>query len=271
MSSPFNCRLYIDWLSAMRRIARFSSSRRAAASPPGGILLVALTGLLLAACTNSPSLSSPEASPAQASAQSCPRPALDDAAALTALESDIGPISLSGTLVNRFAAAHRSMEAAAGAGSITTASCEAENVLFLLVGPYGRNAPPGALTPGILPADRDPLSDPGVAMTAMMIMSDAPAAEAIGSGILGDMARWSRPTAGWTEIDAAVTDGSVATLDSQTMQAIGWALLVQRSASVDEAHRYARSGIAATSTALQSARQALDVSCVTFPEARCRR
>jgi hypothetical protein len=231
--------------------------------------MLALSGLLLSACQKAPSLPS-EAPTAQASAQACARPALDDAAALTALESDIGPISLSGTLVNRFAAANRAMEAAAGAGSLATATCAAENVLFLLAGRSGRNAPPDALTPGILPADRDTLTDPGVAMSAMMIMPDPPAAEAIGNGILGDSGRWNTPSAGWSEIDAAVASGTVAQIDSQTMQAIAWALLVQRSANLDEARAHARAGLPATTTALQAARQALAISCVRFPEALCR-
>jgi hypothetical protein len=231
-------------------------------------LLLALTGLLLVACNRTPAL--PAEAPTAQAAQSCVRPALDDAAALTALESTIGPISLSGVLVNRLAAANRTMESAASADSLMAATCAADSILYLLTGPAGRHAPQDALMPGILPADRDPLSDPGVAISAMSIMEDPPAVEAIRTGIVGDMARWNTPTASWNEIDAAVGNGTVAQIDSPTMQAIGWALLVQRSASLDEARGHARAGTAATTTALQAARQALAVSCVRFPEALCR-
>jgi hypothetical protein len=232
-------------------------------------LTLALSGVLLAACATAPTLTS-EAPTVQAAAQGCERPPLDDAAALIALESGLAPISLSGALVNRFAAANREMEAAASAANLAAASCAAENVLFVLAGRFGRHAPPDAISPGILPADRDPLSDPGVAISAMMIVPDPPAAEAIGTGIVGKRERWSKPTDGWGELDAAVASGTVADLDSKTMQAIGWALLVQRASNLDEARGHARAGVAATSTALQAARQALAISCATFPEALCR-
>ncbi len=221
---------------------------------------------LLASCTGR---SAPSPSPAEASSQACIRPALDDPEALVARQSAIGQVLVPGTLVNRFAAATRAFEAAANAPDVATARCAAENVLYVLSGRLGRYGPADALTPGILPPDRDPLSDPGLAISAMAIMPDPSTVDAIGTGIVGDGARWSTPTAAWNELDAAVANGTVANLDSPTMQAIGWALLTQRAASLDDARNYARSGLAVASQALQTAREVLAAGCAAFPEAEC--
>lgn len=226
-------------------------------------------GLLLVACARAPSM--PGSSPSvQAAVQVCQRPALDDTAALRAQQSDIGAVHLSGTLVNRLAAAHREMEAAAAAGDLAAATCAAENVLYVLVGRQGRNAPADALAPGILPADRDPLTDAGLALAAMAMMPEPSGVEAITQGILGDVGRWSAPTAAWSEIETSVENRTVGDLDSKAMQAVGWAMLIRRASSPEEARRYARAGASATSAALEAARTALAISCEAFPEAQCR-
>jgi hypothetical protein len=236
-----------------------------------GIALLALSGMVVAACTGAPQRPA-DTRPAQAQTQTqaCARPALDDPTASAATEVSIGQIAISGTLINRFVAANRAMQAAANADDLATATCNAEGVLYVLVGRFGRNAPPDALTPGMLPADRDPLTDPGLGMAALMIMSEKSAADAIATDILGDDARWRTPTAGWNELDAAVESGTVAEIDSRTMQAIGYARLAQRATSLDEARAHARAGLAATSTALDAARKVLAINCAAMPEVECR-
>jgi hypothetical protein len=162
------------------------------------------------------------------------------------------------------------MEAAAEAKDQPAASCAAENVLYLLAGRFGRNAPPDALAPGILPADRETISDPGVAISAMSIMTDQAAVELITSGILGDPGRWmTSPASAWSDLEAAVVSGRLPELDSQTMQAIGYAMLIQRSQNLDDAKRNARSGREAVRKAAEAARQVLAINCESHPEAYC--
>ncbi len=235
-------------------------------------MALALAPLLIASCTGpaNPQPLPPAQASEQGSEQGCIRPILDDPAALVALQSGIGQVSVPGTLVNRFAAATRAFQAAADAPDVATARCAAENVLYVLSGRFGRYGPPDALAPGILPADRDPLSDPGLAITAMTIMPDPATVDALGTGIVGSGARWSTPTAAWNELDAAVADGTVAELDSPAMQAIGWALRTQRATTLEGARNHARSGLDVTSKALQTAREVLAAGCTAFPEAECR-
>jgi hypothetical protein len=106
-------------------------------------------------------------------------------------------------------------------------------------------------------------------MSAMTVWSESEAVEAISRDILGSSTRWRTPSAGWNELDEAVASGTVAEVDSRTMQAIGWALLVQRATTLDEARTHARAGLAATKTALDAARQVLRVTCATTEGATC--
>ncbi len=235
-----------------------------------GLIALALTPLFLISCNIRQQVSVPDASPAQTSEPGCARPILDDPAAVVALQSNIGQVSVPGSMVNRFVAATRAMQAAADARDTATVQCGAENVLYVLSGRFGRYGPADALTPGILPADRDPLSDPGLAITAMTILPDQTAIEAIGTGIVGSINRWSTPTAGWNELDAAIADGTIAALDSPTMQVIGYALLIQRAGALDEARDAARAGLAVARTTLQTTRDVLASGCASFPEAECR-
>jgi hypothetical protein len=204
------------------------------------------------------------------SGHTCPRPAIEDREAVLAQDRGVLQVALSGNMRGRFVAAEKAMEAAAEAKDQPAASCAAENVLYLLVGRFGRNAPPDALAPGILPADRETISDPGVAISAMSIMQDQAAVELIASGILGDPARWTTsPALAWSDLEAAVVSGRLPDLDSQAMQAIGYAMLIQRSQNLDDAKRNARSGLEAIRKAAEVARQVLAINCESYPEAYC--
>jgi hypothetical protein len=234
-----------------------------------------VTALLVTSCNRqqAPALNPspiPDSSLTQTAGQSCARPILDDPAASAATDVTYGQISVPGVMVNRFAAAARAMQAAADARDMDTARCGADNILYVLVGRGSRHAPADALSPGILPLDRDPLSDPGLAMTAMSIIGDQAAVDTIATGLVGNQARWTMPTTGWNELDAAVANGSVATLDSPAMQVIGYALLIQGATTLDEARSHGRAGLPVVLTALQTSRDVLSAGCRSVPEAVCR-
>jgi len=198
----------------------------------------------------------------------CPRPEIDDPEATAAAARGVPQVILSGVLLGRFAAAEKSMQVAAEAKDQPTANCAAENVMYLLVGRFGRNAPPDALAPGILPADRATLSDPGVAISAMSIMPDQEAVDLIADGILGDAARWTTsPALAWSDLEAAVVSGRSSDLDSQAMQTIGWAMAVQRAPSLDEAKRNARSGLEAVRKGVEVGRKVLAINCASYTDA----
>jgi hypothetical protein len=204
------------------------------------------------------------------SGHTCPRPGIEDSEAVMAVERGVPQVMLSGVMLGRFAAAEKAMQAAAEANDQPTANCAAENVMYLLVGRFGRNAPPDALAPGILPADRETISDPGVAISAMSIMPDQPAVDLIAAEILGDPARWTTsPALAWSDLEAAVVSGRLSQLDGQAMQAIGYAMLIQRSSNLDEAKRNARTGVAVIRKAAEVSRHVLAINCASYPEAYC--
>jgi len=180
-------------------------------------------------------------------------------------------VSLIYVVQDRFEAARLAMQVVRDAPTINVAQCGAKVTLDVLVGPSGRHTSSTAFSPGMLPADRPQLTDPGIALAIYDTSRNDRVKSEISKGPLGDPGKWREPQKRWDELDAAVARGNsgVSALDSSLLRLVGWALLVQKASDVGAANAIGASGVTDAQAGVDATRAALDALCANAQDARC--
>lgn len=237
--------------------------------PLAGLLLLCLGAALPSACGGA----TPTPSPRPAAGAHDLAPAASPTPRVSAAwRTDSWPLLPTlAVLVQRLERADQALAAVREAADLEEAHAAARWALDLLVGPGGRHAGPFTLSPGVLPADGEAVSDPGLALAAYDAASDPAVREAIERVLLGDVDRWRQPARRWDEMDAAIAawtprDNSVASLDGHLPRVVCWTALILDAPSLARAQEYASHGALHLDLSLQAARQALAAAAASPPQ-----
>jgi hypothetical protein len=215
------------------------------------------------------------AAPVAGAAQSCEVPG-STIQEVTYGEDKSLPFALE--LWDRLRMAERALAGVESSPDLDAAHCAGRVVVALFSGTSGRHASVLSFSPGVLPADRDPLLDSGLAFNAAnLLLATGYESEGVqmSRALLGDFESWYQPSARWDEIDAAVADwapggDSISALDGTALRVTAWGLIVAQASTLDGARGAASASAADVGASLQVVRDTLHAICTESEEPVCR-